>query len=202
MDSRRHTVHPEDFARFLSWLDPDPERAGEVYNLFHRKLTMYFTGRGCGVWAADLASETLDRTAGKFSDGGVIEDREPGRYLFHVAGFILREHFRRHKEAPLEPDIAGTSPAIEEPVAVFCCKSCLRRFSNDEKTLLQDYFAGEKEGESKRIREEVATDLNLAPGALRIKVFRLKQKLTRCMTECLQSDASGNPRNSPADPVM
>jgi DNA-directed RNA polymerase specialized sigma24 family protein len=190
---RRPTIRPEDFARFLAWLSPEPERQGEAWNLFHRKLTMYFTGRGCGIWASDLASEALERTAGKFADGGTIEDREPGPYLFQVAAYLLKEHFRNQKEAPLEPERVAAATSIDETAEMFCCKSCLRRLASDEQALLQDYFAGERQGESIRIREELATELGIAQGALRIKVFRLKQKLVQCITDCLDRNSSAGP---------
>lgn len=176
----------QDFTRFLSWLNPNPQTAADVYNDFQRRLTLYFLGRGCGMWAEDLASRTLDRTAQKFRSGGMIEDREPGKYIFQVAGFILLEHLKKPRTTPLEQDTLVTVHPAEEETEIHCCKRCLAELSESDRNLLQDYYQGRKKGEPKRIRGDVAADLRLRPGALRIKVFRLKQNLLKCMAQCAQ----------------
>jgi DNA-directed RNA polymerase specialized sigma24 family protein len=184
---RSSTLTQQDFVRFLRWLDPDPERAGELYNSFHRRLMLYFTGRGCGAAAAELASEALDRTAEKFAAEEGPENREPARYIFQVAKFIHLEHLRSPQPGPLDFETAAAPRRDDESIQLKCCKQCLSQLPEEERDILQDYYLGEKQGEAKRIREAVAGELGVAQGALRIRVFRAKQKVFKCMNQCLQN---------------
>ena len=186
MKSDTKPIEPHDFARFLAWLHPDRASAASLYNDLQRRLTTYFLGRGCGTWAGELASQTLDRTAEKFSDGGEIENREPGKYIFQVARFILLEHLRKPRSAPLVHDIGVQAAATQEDPSVRCCSECLALLSGEDRQVLQDYYQGVKRGESKRIRREVACELSVPGATLRVKVFRLKQRLTKCVTTCVQ----------------
>jgi hypothetical protein len=185
-------VGPQDFVRFLAWLDTDPKRAGALFNEFQRKLTVYFAGRGCGMAADDLASEVLDRTTGKFLDGGGIEDREPAKYIFQVARFVLLEHFKRPPQVPLMPDIPVAAPPIHEQHELLCCKQCLDKLSEQDRVLVQDYYQGDRKGEAKRIRGDVANDFSLLRGTLRVKVFRLKLKIMKCIAACVERVAGCN----------
>ncbi len=148
---------------------------------------MFFAGRGCGSAATDLASQTLDRAAEKLASSEEVESREPARYVFQVANFILLEHLRSHQASPLNADIAAAPIPGEENAKLRCCKQCLGELPEDDRNILQDYYLGEKKGEAKRIRGQVASELGVAQGALRIKVFRVKQKLLQCLSRCLES---------------
>ena len=180
-------MRTEDYARFMAWLDPDPERAGVLYIEVQRKLTLYFLGRRCGVRAEELAAMVLDRTAEKFSDGRQIEDREPGRYIFQVARYVLLEFYKKNLTEPLPPEIPAASPLPkDERTETACWKECLEGLSEEDRHLLQDYYQGEKKGEGKRIRGEIAGDFGVQPGALRIRVYRLKKRLLDCMAGCVK----------------
>ena len=41
VNNKSKIVSQQDFIRFLTWLDPDPQIAGELYNDLQRKLTIY-----------------------------------------------------------------------------------------------------------------------------------------------------------------
>jgi len=185
-------VKPEDYGRFMLWLDPDPERAGEIYNRLQRNLTTYFLGRRCGVRAEELASVTLDRTAEKFTDGREIVDREPGRFIFLVARNVLLEFYKKAPMQPLPPQLPAPLPERkDERIETPCWKECLAGLSMQERDVLQDYYQGEKKGEGKRIRSEMAGDFGVERGALRVKVFRLKKKLLACIAGCLKRMPAG-----------
>jgi hypothetical protein len=144
VNNKRKVVSPQEFGRFLAWLDPDPNVAGEYYNDLQRKLTIYFLGRGCRAWAAELASQTLDRTVLKYLEGGEIDKREPGRYIFQVAGFILLEHLKRPPTTPLAVEVLATTATVDNRVEVQCCKRCLAQLPEKEQGVLQDYYLGQK----------------------------------------------------------
>lgn len=185
----KFNVTEEGFTKFLTWLGRDSDDAGNLYNSLQKRLTMFFAGRGCGAGASELASLVLDRTAEKFSAGDVPQDRDPTRYIFQVAQFILLEHSRAPKPVPIDPEIAGNPPVLSKPdeAGLGCCRRCLAELSPDERTVIREYYLGGKKGESKRIRGELAADLGIAQGALRVRLFRARQKLTACVTKCLQS---------------
>src|SRR5262245_4973774 len=50
----------EDFDRFLTWLHPDREQAGQKYEEIRRRLVIIFNARRCPE-AEDLADETINR---------------------------------------------------------------------------------------------------------------------------------------------
>ncbi|HEY8459133.1 MAG TPA: hypothetical protein VIM99_02065, partial [Blastocatellia bacterium] len=51
---------PEAFERFLNWLNPDREKAGQKYEDIRAGLIGYFNFRGCSG-TEDLADETINR---------------------------------------------------------------------------------------------------------------------------------------------
>src|SRR4051812_103709 len=152
---------------------------------------MYFAGRGCESAAADLASQTLDRAAEKAAQLAQSQDRNPGPYVFQVANYILLEHRRRPRTRELSDDIAMSSAKSgDDNEYLHCCIKCLNQLLVEDRTLLKDYYVGERKGEAKEIRKGLAVELGVASGALRIKLFRLKQKLYGCMSECRRSAKS------------
>ena len=54
----------EEFDELLSWLDTDPDRAGEKYEAIRHRLITIFLNRQC-YEAEDLADETINRVAKK-----------------------------------------------------------------------------------------------------------------------------------------
>ena len=57
----------EDFERLLTWLDSDPDRAGELYERIRWRLIAILASRACHI-PEELADETIDRVAGRVAD--------------------------------------------------------------------------------------------------------------------------------------
>jgi len=190
--SRFSALTKEAFDRFLNWIGPTVSHSGEQYVLLQRKLEMYFAGRGCGEFASDLASQTLDRAAVKFSEGDVNEGSEPSKYIFGVARYILIEHQRRPRPLLLVLDNVSSiaSHTNTNSAKLTCFKQCLNRLPEEDRVLLRDYYLGTTVGEAKRLRAEVAGDLRVRQGALRVRVFRTKQKLIQCIAICATGESS------------
>jgi len=74
--SSTHT--PEEFQRFLSWLDEGVDSGGERYVEMRRRLVSYFGRKRC-LSPDDLADETLTRVARKLEEQGSITDSPPAR---------------------------------------------------------------------------------------------------------------------------
>src|SRR5437016_9086682 len=60
-------LRQEDFDRLLLWLDPDPERAGIIYEKIRWRMIAILASRGCRL-AEELADETIDRVARRVAD--------------------------------------------------------------------------------------------------------------------------------------
>src|SRR5262245_38445805 len=83
----------ESFSGFLSWLDPDPDRAGERYTGIHRRLTRLFEGGGC-LHAEELADETMMRVIRQAPGVVACYRGDPLRYVYGVARNVRREYYR------------------------------------------------------------------------------------------------------------
>jgi DNA-directed RNA polymerase specialized sigma24 family protein len=88
------------------------------------------------------------------------------------------------------PGIASNADVQSAKLA--CCKECLDQLPEEERVLLRDYYLGARVGEAKRIRAEVASDLSVRHGALRVRVFRTKQKLIRCIGVCTKASRAAS----------
>ena len=62
-----NVLRQDEFDRLLTWLDPDPERAGSMYEKIRWRLIAILAARGCRV-PEELADETIDRVARRVAD--------------------------------------------------------------------------------------------------------------------------------------
>lgn len=169
----------------LAMLDPDRDRAAEMYEIIRRKLIRLFEWRGC-EFPEDLADETFNRVAKKLYEGTEIQ-RDPLGYFYGVAHLVYKEDWRgiaRKKKAldsgawpPRQPD--------EEPEdhRLSCLKKCLAQLPADQRHLLLEYHKGE-DGNI-RNRKRLADELGVPINALRIRVHRIRRKLEDCIESCL-----------------
>src|SRR5438270_5786540 len=101
---------PEAFDKFLLWLSPDREESGRKYEELHRKLTRYFTCKGCDC-PERLADQTIDRVVRKLASGTLDRDGEPIIICYGFARNIYLEWFReQQKTVPLLQDVAWFPP--------------------------------------------------------------------------------------------
>jgi DNA-directed RNA polymerase specialized sigma24 family protein len=170
-------------ASLLTRLDADPERAGKAYESLRRALIGFFTWRGAAA-PEECADETLDRLAARVSEGVVVEDVP--RFARGIARLVLLEHWRRpdaHR-APLA-DI-GSRPARqpEEDSLHRCLDRCLAQLPSDGRDLILSYYVAE--GRTRiDSRRRFAEALRISESALRNRAQRLRDRLERCITECL-----------------
>jgi hypothetical protein len=179
---RERDPTPEEFEKFLSWLDPDPDAAGRRLQPIQSRLIQIFTSRGC-VDADSLADEVLNRVAVRI-DTVIVNYSDPLRCCVGFVSNVFREYLREQeqKEKALPPPEPRPSEELEREDR--CLKQCLGELTEADQGLFVRYFQGEKRA---RIdgRKKLAVDLSLTGNALRIQAFRLRQRLSQCMTECL-----------------
>jgi DNA-directed RNA polymerase specialized sigma24 family protein len=186
------TLTADSFSLLLAALDPDESRAAEKYETLRYKLVNLLTWRGCsGSDADDLADHTLDRVAAKMAEGEVVEN--VGAYAASVARFILLEHSRRKREDAVGDDLPeiAVDPDLEilrdRDDRLDCLRECIASTipnPADQKIII-GYYDTETNEKNKHARKRLAESLGMSIGALKVKACRLRDKLERCVNDCV-----------------
>jgi len=182
------TISPAGFERLLFRLDPDVDRAALEYEQLRRTLVKFFDWRG--GWPPDeCADETLDRLARKLEEVVVDNIRQ---YARGIARLVLLER-RRHHDASLTDTAANQIAAraaapSDDPDDTErlrdCFERCLDGFPDSSRALVVDYYSGERTSKINN-RRRLASTLGLSDNALRSRVQRLRDRLERCVHECV-----------------
>jgi DNA-directed RNA polymerase specialized sigma24 family protein len=175
---RHIALKQSDLDALLEWLGPCREQAGEKYEAIRNTLTRYFEGRRC-VPADEHVDETIDRVARRVAAGERIRASDPRRYFYGVAKNILLE-LRKPPALPQLQQGCEVS-AIDELASsprLSCLRCCLTSLEPGEQELLEAYYLD--------ARAELAARQDITPNALRIRVFKTKQKLRGCIARCLR----------------
>lgn len=181
----------QEFDQLLAWLDPDPDLAAERYEAIRQRLITIFLSRQCDE-AEDLADETINRVAKKVKDLKDDYVGEPARYFHGVAKKVFLE-YRRLRNRP----IYIIQPASREELEPYleCLDYCLAQLSPQSRELILLYYREQKQAKiasHKQMREQ----MRLNADALRVRAYRIRVKLEKCILECLDR-ASGSNNISP-----
>jgi DNA-directed RNA polymerase specialized sigma24 family protein len=171
----------EKFASFLAWLSPESDRAGEEYERLRFRLCTFFAQRQCR-FADELADETITRVMLKASEEQ-IENKMA--FCYGVAKNVYRESLRKER-AHVDIDevtIAAKVPE-EESFPNECLDKCLAKLSPENRELVLDYFSEAKQAKID-LHRRISEGLQTTQTALRMRVMRIKQKLTVCVRECM-----------------
>ncbi len=174
-------ITQESFARFLEWLSPDSERAGEEYERLRFRLCRFFSLRHCN-FADELADETINRVILRCS---AEEIQNKLAYCLGVAKNVYRESLRKmrnHLDID-EVDVAVNIPP-QPSFSNDCLDKCLEKLPSDSRTLLLDYFS-ETRQKKIELHQRISENLKTTQTALRMRVMRSKQKLKTCVEECM-----------------
>lgn len=174
-------VTQEKFSRFLGWLNPDRDRAGEEYERLRFRLCTFFSQRQCS-FADELADETINRVILKSSEER-IENKIA--YCYGVAKNVFRESLRKER-THLDIDevtIAAKTPE-DKSFSNECLDKCLEKLSPDSRNLLLDYFSEARQAKIE-LHRRISESLKTTQTALRMRVMRTKQKLKICVQECM-----------------
>jgi DNA-directed RNA polymerase specialized sigma24 family protein len=173
----KHSVLSEwELDALLAWLAPTREQAGEKYEVIRQTLTRYFEWRHCFP-AEEHADEAIDRVARRLASGEQIRCTNPYRYFQGVARNICLELRKRTAhEAQLRWHIAVVPE--HDCQRTVCLTRCLSALSTGARELLEGYYL---DG-----RLELAAQLGITPNAVRLRVFKEKQKLKSCITRCVK----------------
>lgn len=170
--------------RLLFLFDADRERAGEHYEILRTKLVRLFSWRRAAE-PETLADETLNRLARKVEEGVIVRDVDA--FAGGVARRVWLESVKRERRmrAALEqmPQHAQVNRESDAPLE--CFGSCLSQLPDDARALVVEYYREEKSAKIEA-RKRLAARLVISHGSLRLRVYRLRTQLEKCVTDCLK----------------
>jgi len=183
------------FERFLALLDPDARLAAERYEHVRAKLTRFFEWRGC-TFPDEPADETINRVIRRIDEGEEV--RDAGTYCYGVARLVLLEVLKRQaRERSASEEFHRSMPASEDDgleQRLRCLRRCLDELPAPERHLVREYYRGDG---SERIagRKRLAETFGIGMNALRIRVFRLTDRLQASVAACV--DRAGRAEMKP-----
>lgn len=198
-DSKKDCALTQDeFDKLLSFLDSDREIAGEKYKALHLRLVSFSERRGCSS-PEDLADETMSRAARRLDEGVTIYSNDPAAFFRGVARHVLQEcRASQARVLALTEDIAlaahlsQSQDEIRERESerlmiekqVECLEWCMEKLSGEDREIIIEYYQGETSVKIKN-RKNLAERLGMTINALRLRAFRIRERLEDCLEHCL-----------------
>ena len=190
--ARDPIIPPQSFDEILAWLNPDREEAARIYIQLRNDLTRIFAWNRCAD-PEGLTDETFDRVARKVHDVRPTYEGDPKLFFYGIARNLIKESPKRiKKQVSLEDtDLPAREPAVEDETAARreeCLNACLQKLSANKRELILGYYAKEKQAKID-YRTELAQKMEISVETLRVRVYRIRGTLEKCIEECL--DAMG-----------
>ena len=178
----------EAFDRFLTWLDPDREKAGTKYEVIRRHLIIILTCKGCAE-AEELADETINRVIRRAQQMADTYRGEPAPYFIAVANNLYLEYLAKQRTiVELMPDLPQSpDPDPEEGRNHDCLEQCIEGLTPSNRNIVLGYYQENKQAKINH-RKKLAEEMGIAPNALRIRAHRIRAVLEQCIDECLTGD--------------
>ena len=174
-------ISHESFEGLLEWLDSDRDRAGIKYEQIRTGLIKFFHCR-THCEAEDLADETINRVIGRLHEIKNHVTGERTRYFFGVARKVQMEYLRR-KTPQAQADSVTDSHRVE--VEYRCLEECIGKLSAENRELVLRYYAADGREKIEQ-RKLLAEKLGIAPNALRIRAYRIRAALQKCLERCVE----------------
>jgi RNA polymerase sigma factor (sigma-70 family) len=189
----------EAFDQLLDSLDADRDCAARRYEMIRAKLLKFFECRGCAL-PEDLADEAINRVARRLDEGQQIWTAEPASYFYGVARNVLKEYWvsPERQFAPLDTLPLPAHPYTDalKHQEVECQRLHAERrldwlavgldqLPAESRELILDYYQGDHR-ERIRHRKQIAERLGIPLNALRIRVYRIRERLERHFSEPLR----------------
>lgn len=168
------TIEQFAFNELLSWLAPDPETAGQQYEVIRQKLITIFTFRGC-VFPEELADETINRVTRKLPQIKPYYVGNPARYFYGVAKRVYLEHLHR---VPVQKFLPTHSVQEDLEELFQRLDDALSKLEGADRELVLSYYQGD--GQSKiEHRKALANQMGLSLNTLRLRIYRIRSQLRR-----------------------
>ena len=162
--------------------------AAERYEQVRAKLTRFFEWRGC-VFPDEPADETINRVIRRIDEGEEV--RDPGTYCYGVARLVLLEVLKRQaKERTASEEFHRAVPAgrrrrRRSSSGSAACAAAWTRCRPAQQDLVREYHRGEGSEKIDR-RKQLARVSGIGMNALRIRAFRLSDRLQGCVAGCVR----------------
>lgn len=171
----------EIFEQLLAWLDEDRDLAGKKYEEIRFQLINLFIARGCLI-SEELADKTIDRVARKVKDIADTYVGNPALYFYGVAKMVHLEYVRSR------PFVLPSLPSQSEKDTeqrYECLGLCVDKLSSANRELILAYYGEAHSNEEQR--RNLAARMGFEPNALWVRAHRIREKLRRCVIECLKN---------------
>jgi RNA polymerase sigma factor (sigma-70 family) len=186
--ARDSALPPENLDEILAWFNSDRDAASSMYLQLRDNLEKIFIMNRCSdpEWLTD---ETFDRVAKKVVHVRQTYEGDPRLYFYGVARNLIKEDLKRVKTHASLEDVKPQARDIEfkEETAALreeCLHSCLEELSPEKRDLILNYYAKEKQAKIDH-RAELADRLNTSVETLRVRVYRIRNSLLKCVEQCL-----------------
>ncbi len=194
--------HQDVLETLLSWLSPDKDQAGQLYERLRRKLVELFARRGVPtLFWHELADETLDRIGRKLAEGETIHNPEPMAYAFGVSQFVLSEFWRRQRRrVGAETQLDDLSPrdlieiaakdglreeGQEKELRLECMDAALKTLQPEDESLMRACHHDDLRQQTAN-RRQAAERLNWEENSLRVHLHRIRLTLQRKVRACIE----------------
>lgn len=173
----------EPFEALLKWLDPDDrEAAGRAYEVIRSGLIQMSVCQGFSN-AEDLADEAIKRVTKRVLEIAPTYEGEPARYFHGVLRNVIKEQ-RLKKEVTTDEFPVQLVETEKTSNAYDCLLSCLTLLSDKKCEFILDYYT--YQGREKiRSHSQMAHELGISENALRLQAYHIRQKLEKCVKQCL-----------------
>ena len=170
-------INEATFEQFLYWLGPDPESAGQKYELIRDRLIMMFRARRC-VFAEDLADITFERVARKMAGLTTEFTGDPARYFYGVAKKVLLEYqhelMTRSKRAGCFSPPSAEDEDLENLLQQL--DDALAAIRKSDRDLILRYYTDSGRNKIDH-RRALARQIGIGPNALRLRVLRIRREI-------------------------
>jgi len=197
---RKPAILQEDFDAILDWLNPDREVAGKFYLELRSNLERLFEWNRCDD-SRELTDEVFDRITRKVQQVRQTYEGDPRRYFYGVARNLIRESSAKSAVQvvleDIDPPISEQEETDElEVTRGECFQKCLDELDQSQRQLIVDYYSGERQAKIDQ-RKLLAEKQQISLETLRVRAFRLRATLQRCIEDCIKAAGQANEMDRP-----
>lgn len=151
------------------------------------KLHRFYEWRSCRP-PEEHVDETINRVARRIDEGENIFNLNG--YFFTVARLVFMESLRERERTSVGLDTVAEMPAEtpfeddQKELRLRCLDNCLDSMPIESRTLILKYYLDERRAKID-LRKQLADGLGIPMNALRIRAYRLRIGLERCIRDCL-----------------
>lgn len=181
-------LNQSNFSKLLEWLDQDIDSAGKKYETIRLRLIKIFYARGSHL-AEELADETINRVLGQIETLNGNYQGNPALYFYGVAKKVFLESKKKPVLAELNDNLPHRFTENEEKeINDRCLEKCLDKLDSAQREFILAYYENDKQAKIDR-RRKMQEDLDISSQNLRLRAFRIRHKLQKCVFRCIEENS-------------